>query len=229
MPVPRQAERPPALRRPPVLPAGRPRARRDHPLALRADLRRLGGRPDAELDRLLELVLVLPAPLAGRADDDVERLVGRVDPAVAHDRRRLQVHVPAQLLPGRRPVDLDAVSRTGLLEAQHMGLLPFGVERRRVGHPALQVALGPAAHRLALVARPAVDRDAVVPRAHVAMRERPADGSAVDRPFQDDVTRPHAPEPTGRRLGACEGVSVVRVARDPVRLPGAPRDGARDD
>src|SRR3954469_16702418 len=135
MPVPRQPERAPARGRTPTFPARRPRGGLQHSLALGADLRRLRVAPDPELDALGELVLVLPAPRAVGAHDDVERLVRRVDEALGHDHGRLQVHVPAPVLPVRLPVDLDAVARARALEAEHVRLLPLRVEGRRVGHP----------------------------------------------------------------------------------------------
>ena len=77
------AGRRPVRRRPPVLPAGRPRPRRDDSLALRSQLRGGGLVEDAELDRLSELVLVLPGhvPSGSTVTSSARSVVSRHRPA----------------------------------------------------------------------------------------------------------------------------------------------------
>ena len=72
----------PGGRRAPVLPARRPRRRRDHALALGADLAPHPPRPDPELDRLRELVLVLPrqVPSGSTVTSSAWSVVSRNDP-----------------------------------------------------------------------------------------------------------------------------------------------------
>ncbi len=95
VPAGREARDRPRRIRLPGLPARRERVGRDHALGLGADRRLLVAGDEARRDRGRELVLVLPAPAAVAATNEIEQLVARVEAERRAPDRLLQVHVPA--------------------------------------------------------------------------------------------------------------------------------------
>src|SRR6266545_2636920 len=157
--------------RAPVLPARRPRLCRDHALPFGADRGRLVLREDAEHLRLGEVALVLPAPRSVGIDDDVERLVARVEDPRTLAQRLLEVHVPAAKAPLLVPKKLDGVRVTAPDQLQYAAALPRMGVRVVASRPPLEVTAA------------VVGDDAV--------GERPADPAVVHAPHLDDFAGQH--------------------------------------
>src|SRR5215217_4504775 len=97
---------------PPVLPAGRPWARRDDTFSLGADLACLLRCESPCFHERVELVFVLPAPAAVWLDPDVESEIVGVKAERRPAQRLLDVDVPAFERPCLRiPEQLDLMSR----------------------------------------------------------------------------------------------------------------------